>query len=262
MLLVDHGEAVGDDLDLLVVDTAHPVAAQVEIAVVGQVHDGRLRRRRDIVDPHRIVLAQRIGHCNVHRAGKAVLPIGAVVAQGDAAAPGRAARLRLPHLRREAFAPAMRDDRGRIGRQRIAHAVDRETAMRDAIGIAPDHRADGRRRFVGGDVGQRDHDIGGMARPVGHADLVDRRPEGQHAESRAVPVAQHITIDRLALAGGAEHAPLGRGRCGHRAKRHGKQDEQMRRSDHMGLSLFFTLLIGWEAAHQSDRPGRDYRRFG
>src|SRR5699024_3054470 len=75
-LLVAFQVGGGEQLQPLVQDRA--AAVQVEVGVVGQVDDGVGVRRDPVVHPEGVVRGEGVADRDLHVAGEAVLPVGAV----------------------------------------------------------------------------------------------------------------------------------------------------------------------------------------
>ena len=60
---------------------------KIEIAVVGVIHHGVRLGNAQVVNLHRVILRQRIGHIHIQRTGISLVAVGAVEGEGDGIVP-------------------------------------------------------------------------------------------------------------------------------------------------------------------------------
>ena len=137
--LVDGGVAVGVDLQEVVVDAAVEVAVEIEIAVIGEVDDGGAVGDGVVVDAEAVVVAEGVGDADLHRAGEAVVAVGACMGQHQFP-------VGVLHYVEEGILPARGAAVKAVGavvlRQLAGEAVDGDASTGQAVGIAPDDGAE------------------------------------------------------------------------------------------------------------------------
>src|SRR5262245_43223995 len=125
---IDRGVAIGVELQDFAKNVAAARAAQIEVAVVGEIDDGGLVGRDPIGEPQRVVVGQLVGDARSQRAGIAFFAVFADVGELHSGAVRGLDRFGLPHLAVEAFLAAVKRVRPVVQEQRVFLAFQRELA--------------------------------------------------------------------------------------------------------------------------------------
>ncbi len=193
-------------------NTAAALTGQVEIGVVGEVHDGGGVRRRAVVDAELAVAGERVTDHRLKRPRIALLAVRAGIGQlhgriGVASIAHDASR---PHLVAEARRPSMQVKRRAIPGELIRRTVQGERSARDAVGVTAGDGAEVGVAFqVIREVVEAQHDV---RRPPGTVRRLDRLQNptvGEDPDPQARRTAQRV---------GVHLRPIGRGPedlCGH-----------------------------------------------
>ena len=119
----------------MVQDVGPVLPVEVKVGVVGQIdHRGGVCLRV-IGDGKRVVLAEAIAHRDLQRAGKAFLPVGTGAPQDEHVSLHAAGEHLVGHHAVEMVVPV-------VLRQCIVPAVQGKCRALNAVGIAPNHRAE------------------------------------------------------------------------------------------------------------------------
>src|SRR6185437_1485449 len=116
----------------MIVDGAAALAVEIEIAVVGDIEDGRLVRRGLIIDPQGVAVRERIRDFDLEIAGKAHLAIGGEIIELDRSI---AQLLAGPDARVETFRAAVQRVGTVVGGKRIFLAIELEMPFGNAVAV-------------------------------------------------------------------------------------------------------------------------------
>ncbi len=141
---VDRSEAVGIDHQFFAENIAFYVAGEIEIAVVRQIDDRRLRGLGLVIDAERVVVVERVGHVGRELPGISFFTVGADIGEDDARAHLGLDRFRRPKALIETLGPPMKTIGRIVDRQMILHAVQRKGTLCDPIAVAADRGAEER----------------------------------------------------------------------------------------------------------------------
>src|ERR1700734_3938726 len=159
---VDGSEARGVQSELMVEDVA--LSGEIEVRVIGEIQDGVLIGGGGILDAQ-IAFNQRVANCSSQAAGVSGFAVFAEITQLHTVRN----RLGLPDHVVEAVRAAVQRVLAVVQWQRIFSAVEGEAAVRDAVSIAADERAEKcvRRAVKVGDVSveviEAEHDVARLA---------------------------------------------------------------------------------------------------
>ncbi len=185
-------------------------ARQVPIGMVGDVRDRRPVGRRDIFDAEVVLIIERIDRIDRHRAGIALVAVGADIAQRDRGGRPALDRGHFPQDLVETERTAVQRVRAIVDRRLPRLAVELEAPARQPVGEA----ADGRSEILGlvdivGEIVIAERDIGLLAVAVGHHHRLQRRAERDDRCRNAVAVGQR----HRGHAAPVRHLAKGRLRC-------------------------------------------------
>ncbi len=171
---IDRRELLGRDRHLVAEDVGTRRTAQVEIGMIGEVDDGGTVCLRAILEPQRIAPGDDIGHLEGDSAGEALIAVRTDVTKGKARFGPVGAIDDAPHRLVESDPSAMEAVVAVVLGQAIFAAVEDEGRAANAIGIAPDQRAEiGVLRDIIRERGQRQDDVGADAAAVRRFDRDD-----------------------------------------------------------------------------------------
>ncbi len=203
-----HGrEAVRVDLKQMPQNVPVPLARQVEVGMVRQVHDRGPVRDCPVIDAQNLLVRPPVSHGYLQVAGELLLAVRTDTREDDAVAGG--GRLRLPQHQVKTHLPAMQAVRPVIGDQPVLPAVQIEGRARDAVAVPADGPADETavgRVSVGRAEPQRDVSLPARAVRHGHGD--QRRPEIGENGRASVPVGEFEQFRFHAAGCPAERFPL------------------------------------------------------
>jgi hypothetical protein len=132
-------EPVGAQGEYVAEDVAFH-AAQVEVGMVGQVHDGGLIGGGPVVNTQGVVALQRVGYFHRQRARVAFFAVGGRVGQPEGRCGAVEGRGR-PELFVEAHAATVDVVAAAVGGELVGLAVQREGAAGNAVGVPANDRA-------------------------------------------------------------------------------------------------------------------------
>ncbi len=197
---VDRRVVVGLEPEDVILDRAGALTAEVEVRVVREVDDRRLVGGGVVVHPQLVLVRERVGHIDLQRARIALLAVRARVAELDAAGHDRA----LPDDLVEALDATVERVGPVVLGQRVRDAVERERAIRDAVGIAPRDRPEVRALgHVVGQVVETERDVRDSALAIRRVDLGDDAAVGDDLHRRAALVRKRELLDGSAIGQGA-----------------------------------------------------------
>ncbi len=241
--LVGGGVAAGVDEQYVLLDGAAALACQVEVAVVGEVVDGRRVGRDRVVEPQGVVGRQAVFDGGGQRAGEAFLAVRADAGEADADGVALVDRLGLPVVVIEAAVAAVEGELALVGRHLDGAAVELEAATGDAIAVAADDGAEVRVLCeVALDVAEAEDDVGGGAVAAGDMELLDDRAPGEDGGGNGA-VGELVAGDRAVVVVGGGGLADGRG---HRVVAPlGGADRRCRHCDMRTVTgTLETLLVG------------------
>ena len=219
--------AVGVDLQLVVEDGLAAFTAQVEVAVIGEIHGCRLVGRGDIVDADFVLVSQLIGHGDIELAGVTFFAIRAGVPEDHAGALFVLERFGGPDDLAEVPGGApVQVVRPVVDRQLVVFALEGELPLGDSVGDAAGGTAEVLVPFalVSGDVVEAEDHICELALLVGNLQLGESGSARDQAGDHPGLVAKRVPFDRLARAGLAEGFLFRR--CGISCSSHQSQNQQ------------------------------------
>ena len=214
----------------MVQDAAVARAFEVPIGVIGQINDGIFIGGRMVIDLQRVVVGQRVDDVDLKRPRVAFLAVGTGQVQPQPGTPARLDRRHLPDLLVEADFAAVQAVDAVVDRQRVLLAVEREFALGDPIGVAPDECAEiGAGIFdIALDVVIAEQHIAHLSLAVGDHNGIDDAAVAADLDDHPVRVGERVEPDRLAadfapgLAGdgvrGGMRGPRHTGECGQAAQ--------------------------------------------
>jgi hypothetical protein len=183
---------------MLVVDHAGVLAGEVEVAVVRQVHDGRLVGRRLVIDAEGVVVGQGVRDGGVEVAGVAFLAVLTEVVEADGRAVLALRLLGAPDDLVETLHAAVEVVGAVVRREGVLFAVEGELALGDAVGVAA---GDGAEERVAGEVAvevlEAEDDVAGVAVLVRHVQLGDDAAVVGDLGDDAVLVGEGVQLHRL-----------------------------------------------------------------
>ena len=197
--------------------------------MIGEVERRGCAGRRGVVEAQRIVVGQRVRDRNLKRAGITFLAGDADVAEPHAGRAGGVGYLGAPDDEFEAAFAAVHVVRGRVGRERVGAAIEREASAGDAVG---DATYDGTRlrKTLRQATGRRDDlvDHGGeFTGAIRHAQIGQRRAEREDFGGGAVGIREGEALDFDAFGSAAHDGALHRRRGrGGAEEEHGKREGQ------------------------------------
>ena len=193
--------------------TAAPI--QVPVGVVGEVDGRGPGGGGPVGNGERVVVAQQIRHLHTQRTRIALLTVRADPAELHERTLLADAGDGLPQLMVEAARPAVQVVVPIIPGQLVRHAVQREAASPDTVGVAPDQRTEVGRGLsvqVGGQPDMPQRDICSFTRTPGHLHAHDHAAVIHDADHQPAAAAQgeqrHLLPLRGVTPGLDPHKPL------------------------------------------------------
>ena len=129
---IDGRGAAGVDRQHVVEDGAVAFALEVEEGVVREVHDGGFVGRGVVVDAELVSGRERVGHANLQVARESLFAVGVRVGQHEPVVGGR---YHVPDDAVQSVQTSVERLSVVVLRQGVFHAVEREAAAGDAVGI-------------------------------------------------------------------------------------------------------------------------------
>jgi hypothetical protein len=203
-LAVHRGKARGVDLHHVLEHVAR--AAQVEVVMLTEAHDRVRVARGAVLQSQRVVVRERVHGAYLQVARKAALAVRTEVAERELRPLGRhPGRDHAPHHLVEPHGAAVQGVVAVIAGEGVALAIERKGAVRDAVGVATDQRAQVRAAFeIAGKIVVPQHHVRVVAGAVGRGERGDGAAVGRDPHLHAVRVAQRVELDRLAVGRGAK----------------------------------------------------------
>jgi len=194
---IDGQEARRRQAQAMVEDAAARVLGQIEVRVLGQVHDRGPIGARGVVDAQRALARQRVDGVDLDGAGVTFLAVAAHVAQRQRRFGAVAGGGHRPRNGVEAAGAAVQVVGPVVLRELEDAIADGQLAARDAIAVAADQRAQKRSVVeVAGRFVEAEHDVNRAAVAVGHLQRHHRPTQRQDARPDAVGLLQGVKVDR------------------------------------------------------------------
>ena len=199
---IDGGETLGEELQLVVEDGLRRVAREVEIGVVRHIDHGRGIGLGLVVNRNGVLLRQGEGHLGRKVARELLLAIGRKERKHELRCRGLFHRVELIL---PAVGTAVEAVTEIVLRQVVLHAIEREFALCDAVGIATNRGTEvrGYVLVVRNLVKTKDH-VAHHALAVGNHHRYDAATEGGDADLHAVGIGQGVELGGLVADSGFE----------------------------------------------------------
>ncbi len=189
--------------ELVFEDRPGALAAEVEVAVVGHVHQRRLVGGGEVIDAELVHLGQHVLDGDLESSGIALFTVGADVGEPYAGAVGCVERLTVPERLVESLEATVQVVGLIVDVQLVVDPVQREASVRDAVGAATGDAAEvlvvG--RLVAGDAIEPQHDVFHLSVPVGHPQLGHGRAEVGDLHHHPASVDDGEQLHRIARGG-------------------------------------------------------------
>lgn len=196
---IHRGVGVGIDLEFMAEDGPTTLAAEIEVAVVGEVQRCAAVGRGVVVDLQPAVGRQRISDLDLQGARVTFVAIGTGVAQpqGGPAREGQGLRLPEDFVEPDPAPVQVTGDAAGlvVSGEGVVPAIEGEAAAGDAIADAADQRAEvGRFVGVARHVGEAEHDVGQGTLAVG-----GQNPHHASAVVRNVDLKPFVALQRIQM---------------------------------------------------------------